>query len=104
MTHILLVLTTVATRADADGLARSMVGQRLAACAHIETIDSVYRWDGAVQAEGEYRLLFKTDPSHHDDLIDTLRREHPYKLPALVTLRSHDVTPDYARWVNEQTR
>ncbi|MCB2071832.1 MAG: divalent-cation tolerance protein CutA, partial [Ottowia sp.] len=60
MTQILLVLTTVATQADAQVLARSMVEQRLAACAHIEAIDSVYRWQGAVQQEGEWRLLLKT--------------------------------------------
>ena len=57
---LLLVLTTVATRADADALARAMVEQRLAACGQISAIDSVYRWQGAVQSEGEFRVLFKT--------------------------------------------
>ena len=49
---LLLMLTTVATRADADALARAMVEQRLAACAQISAIESVYRWHGAVQSEG----------------------------------------------------
>ena len=104
MAEVLLVLTSVGTRADADRLARAMVEQRLAACVHIEAIDSVYRWQGAVHQEPEFRLLLKTSAQRHAALINALRAAHPYELPALVTLRSHDVTPDYARWMTEQTR
>ena len=104
MAEILLVLTSVGTRADADRLARAMVEQRLAACVHIEAIDSVYRWQGAVQQEPEFRLLLKTSAQCHAALIDALRAAQPYELPALVTLRSHDVTLDYAGWVAQQTR
>ena len=39
-----LVVTTVGTREDAQRLARAAIEQRLAACAQIEAIDSVYRW------------------------------------------------------------
>ena len=101
---ILLVLTTVAARADADRLARSMVGQRLAACAQIGAIDSVYRWQGAVQAEGEFRLLFKTTAARSPALQAALRAEHPYELPAIVALPCSQALPEFGAWVEEQTR
>ena len=103
-TNILLVVTSVGTRADADRLARTMVERRLAACVHIEAIDSVYHWQGGLRQEPEFRLLLKTEASRHGALLDALRQAHPYELPALVTLRAHDVSPDYAHWVGEQTR
>ena len=37
------VVTTVASRADAERLARLLVERRLAACAQITAIESVYR-------------------------------------------------------------
>ena len=98
MTQILLVLTTVATQADAQVLARSMVEQRLAACAHIEAIDSVYRWNGAVQQEPEFRLLFKTTPERSAPLQAALREHHPYELPAIVCLPTQ-ASSEFAAWV-----
>ena len=104
LTEIVLVLTSVATRADADRLARAMVERRLAACVHVEAIDSVYHWQGSLRQEPEFRLLLKTGAARHAALIEALRQAHPYELPALVTLRAHDVTADYARWIEQQTR
>lgn len=103
MNDILLVLTTVATRADADRLARAMVEQRLAACVHIEAIDSIYRWDGAVQQEGEFRLLLKTAPARQAALVEALRAAHPYTVPAIACLPAQ-ASSDYAAWVSEESR
>ena len=96
---LLLVLTTVATRADADALARAMVEQRLAACAQISAIDSVYRWQGAVQSEGEFRVLFKTTAERYPALEAALRSSHPYELPAIVALPVVKALPAFADWV-----
>ena len=102
MTDILLVLTTVAGRADADRLARHMVEQRLAACAQISAIDSIYRWQGAVQAEGEFRILFKTTAARWPALAQALRAGHPYELPAIVALPCCEALPEFAAWVSAE--
>lgn len=98
----LLVLTTVGKRVDADRLARSMVEQRLAACVHIEAIDSVYRWDGQLQQEAELRLLLKTTDATYPALEAALRREHPYTLPAIVALACARAEPEFAVWVAQE--
>jgi periplasmic divalent cation tolerance protein len=54
------VVTTVASREEAHRLARMLVERKLAACAQISEIESVYRWKGEVQQEPEFRILFKT--------------------------------------------
>ena len=101
---LLLVLTTVATRADADALARAMVEQRLAACGQISAIDSVYRWQGAVQSEGEFRVLFKTTAERYPALEAALRSSHPYELPAIVALPAVQALPAFADWVAHEVR
>ena len=97
--EVLVVLTSVGTRADAERLARGMVEQRLAACAQISAIDSVYRWQGAVVAEGEHRLLLKTTRERFPALQGALRAAHPYDLPAIVALPCSEVLPELADWV-----
>ena len=99
MTDILLVTTTVAERADAERLARAMVEQRLAACAQIERIDSVYRWQGALQATPEWRVVFKTTEAHYAALEAALLYAHPYEVPAVVALSTHTVSVAFAEWV-----
>jgi len=103
LTTILLVLTTVASRADADRLARAMVGQRLAACAQISAIDSVYHWQGALQAEGEFRLLFKTSAARWPALQAALAAAHPYQLPAIVAIPCSGALAAFADWVQAET-
>lgn len=99
----LLVVTTLATRADALALAHALVGLRLAACAQIEAIESVYRWQGAVQQEGEFRLLAKTTPARYADVEAAIRQRHPYALPAIHALAVDRADAAYAAWVDSET-
>lgn len=95
----LLVVTTVATRADANALARSIVDERLAACAQIAAIDSVYRWQGEVHAEAEFRIVFKTAAGRYPAIEAAIRARHPYTLPAIHAVAASHAEPAYAAWV-----
>jgi periplasmic divalent cation tolerance protein len=97
----LLVATTVATREQALVLAREMVERRLAACAQITAIESVYRWQGAVQHDAEFRLLFKTRPAAYARLEAALRECHPYVLPAIHAIATVQADAAYAEWVRD---
>lgn len=94
-----LVATTVATREQAQALARAIVEARLAACAQITGIESVYRWQGAVQQEGEFRILFKTDSGRYPALAEAIAVQHPYELPALYAVAAAEASPAFGEWV-----
>jgi periplasmic divalent cation tolerance protein len=99
-----IVVTTVGTAEAAHRLARGMVERRLAACAQIGAIDSVYRWQDAVHEDAEFRLLLKTAPDRVDALLAALREQHPYELPALHAWPVAVADPTYAGWVTDSTR
>lgn len=101
---LLALYTTVATREDAQRLARTMVERRLAACAQIDQIESFYPWNGAIQNEPEYRILFKTTDVMLGALEAALLEIHPYELPALHAVAAEHVHPAYAEWVEAGTR
>lgn len=101
---LLLILTTVATEAEARQIARTLVQEGLCACAQIDAMTSVYRWDGQLCEEPEWRLLLKTADDRAEALQSRLLALHPYALPAIYTLRPDTVSPPFAQWVQAQTR
>jgi periplasmic divalent cation tolerance protein len=95
----LAVVTTVATRAQALQLARALVERGLAACAQIAPIDSVYRWQGELREEPEYRIVFKTTAARWPEVEQAIRAGHPYDLPAIHALAFEQVDAAYAAWI-----
>jgi len=95
------VVTTVDSRAAAQRLARTLVGRKLAACAQISEIESVYTWKGAVQQEPEFRVLFKTVSERYAEVERAIRELHSYELPAIHAFAFEHVLPAYAAWIEE---
>lgn len=95
---VVQVETTVATREQALALARALVTGRLAACAQVDAIESIYRWDGKVCTEAEWRVTLKTTRERGADLVAAIRARHAYALPQIL-LTPADATADYGRWV-----
>ena len=103
MSDALAVVTTTASRADAERLAEALIGRRLAACAQISAIDSVYRWQGELRREAEFRLLLKTTRARYDALAQAIRELHGYALPAIYALPCDPVDARYAEWLRSET-
>ncbi len=101
MIEIVEVVTTVATEAEAQALARGLVEERLAACANVVRCRSVYSWQGALRDEPEFQIQWKTLASAASRLEDRLREIHPYETPAILRLPVLAVDERYARWVAE---
>lgn len=96
----IIVTTTTPDRPLAEKIARALVERRLAACAQIiESIRSVYWWEGAVQEETESALIIKTTADHVEGIGALLREMHPYQVPELVALPVSDGSPAYLGWV-----
>ena len=95
------VFTTLHEEDAARALARGAVEQRLAACVHVERIESTFRWDGAVLQEPEYRLLFKTD--RYEALAAYIRKDHPYDTPALWAVEMDRIDPEFAAWIKAES-
>jgi periplasmic divalent cation tolerance protein len=96
----LVALTTVGAADDAERIARALVDERLAACVNVVPgVVSVYRWQGAVERDGEWLLLIKTSSGRLEALRERLVALHPYQLPELIALRIEDGWPPYLAWI-----
>lgn len=96
---VLSLVTTVASMADAQRLARLLLDRRLAACVQIEPgLVSHYIWQGEQCEEQELRLTIKTLPSRAAAIQTLFEEHHPYDLPQFLTVLM-EATPAYAAWV-----
>ena len=99
----IVVVTTVATREQARAMAQALVERRLAACAQISEIESFYSWQGAVQHDPEFRVLFKTTADRYAAVEAAIRELHAYELPAVHAHAVEQAYPPYARWIEDNT-
>ena len=84
---------------------RRLVEDRLAASAHnFAPVQSVYRWHGQVHERIEGRISLHTRRSRITEIVDRVKREHPYELPGVSTRPINDGNPDYLAWISEQTK
>jgi periplasmic divalent cation tolerance protein len=97
---MIIVLTTVAKKADALKLAKKLVDKRMAACVNIIKLEkSVYRWKGKVEMAGEYLLLIKSTAQKHSKIEEFIKKNHPYTLPEIVILDTSGASKEYLKWV-----
>ncbi|HEX4738572.1 MAG TPA: divalent-cation tolerance protein CutA [Allosphingosinicella sp.] len=105
MTRIVTVYATFADADEAASIARTLVEERLAACANIlGPCRSIYRWQGKIEDAEEIAALFKTTAEGADALIARLAELHSYDVPAAVAWPIDGAHPPYAEWVAESVR
>ena len=83
-------ITVTITAPDPDQLAsicRTLIEERLAACANIDPqIHSIYRWDGVIEQRPEALAVVHTRAHLFPDIADLVTKMHPYEVPQLVAL------------------
>ncbi|RIQ12385.1 divalent-cation tolerance protein CutA [Jiangella rhizosphaerae] len=98
-----IVTTTVDGEAAARELAAGVVAARLGACAQIVPITSVYRWEGAVRTEPEWRVEIKTTAARAEAVVAHLSQVHPYDVPEVVVTPIAGGSDAYLAWVSAET-
>src|ERR1039458_1633912 len=100
-----IVMTTVASPEQAARLGRTLVGERLVACATlVPTVESIYRWQGQIESSQETLLLFKTAADHLPALEARLHELHTYQTPEFVVLAIESGSHPYLAWLEASLR
>jgi periplasmic divalent cation tolerance protein len=95
---------TCVDEAQAERIARAVVGERLAACANlIPGMRSLYWWQGKLDESREVVLILKTRPALIPALTNRVKALHSYTVPCVCVLPVIDGNPDYLRWLVAET-
>lgn len=99
-----IVATTMADEAAARALAVGVIEARLGACVQIVgPITSVFRWEGKVQTEQEWRLEIKTTADRVAGLTQHLKTHHSYDVPEIITTQITGGSTEYLCWLSAET-
>jgi len=100
-----IVFTTAADPDEAARLARTLVEERLAACATlIPAVQSIYHWQGQVESSTETLLLLKTGPEQIAALEARLHELHSYQTPEFLVLAVESASHPYLEWLHQALR
>ena len=106
MTDKFVVLVTCGSLAEANRIARAVVGARLAACVNVlpGTVTSIYRWKGKVETARERLLLIKTSRKRLPRLEAEVSRLHSYDVPEFIALPVGGGSRRYLNWLGESVK
>jgi len=104
MEQLIQVMTAVESREDGEKIARALLEERLAACIQITSpVTSIYRWKGNVETADEMLLFIKTRKNYFSRVEQTIKKNHPYETPEIISTEVSDASASFARWLIEQT-
>jgi len=89
---------------QAAALARTLIGEALAACVNIvPSVRSIYRWEGKIQEDDEVLCLIKTRPALLGRVQRRLLELHPYDVPEILAFAVDEGSPAYLDWLRAAT-
>ena len=101
MTEILVVFSTFGNEADAARVARTLVEERLIACANLlPGARSIYRGQDGVVDVREVVVLMKTRKQDWTVFLSRLHDLHPYDIPECIAVRVAAGAPKYMEWLD----
>ncbi len=96
-----LFCTTPVDRAEE--IAGALVEARVAACVNVlPAVRSIYRWKGEIERDDEALLVIKTTAGRVQDVIELVRRIHPYEVPEVIALPIRAGLPEYLEWLRSE--
>jgi periplasmic divalent cation tolerance protein len=103
--EFVVVLVTAGSAEEAERLGRTLVDERLIACANVVgPIRSIYRWEGRVEEAAEHLLVLKARAADAAALEARVRALHTYEVPEVLALPLRAGSAPYLAWLAEATR
>ncbi|WP_316353614.1 divalent-cation tolerance protein CutA [Candidatus Trichorickettsia mobilis] len=99
MEQVCIILTTTNLKEIAEQLAQELVLSDLAACVQIDEVKSIFKWDGKIDNEKEFRLMIKAKSSNYQQIEQAIIAIHNYQLPQIIKFNITDGFQPYLDWV-----
>ncbi len=85
-------------------IAQALVDERHAACVNLlPGVQSIYRWEGAIERAEEILLSIKTTRAQFEPMTARIASLHPYELPEVLAVEVVAGLPAYLDWIVDNT-
>ncbi len=98
-----LIYATFPTHEEAMETARTLLTEKLIACANILAgATSIYSWEGKIQEQNEVIMFAKTTAEKSGAVISRINELHSYDVPCVLVLPVESGLPDYIKWAEDE--
>lgn len=105
MSEFSLFYATFPDEKTALEISRSLLNERLIACANLlSPMRSLYWWKGQIEESGEIAVIFKATKIHAEALESRFLALHPYETPCLMEIPVDRVSTDYGEWLRDSLK
>ncbi len=99
-----ICFVTVGDRKTAGEIASGLLKKRLAACVSaVPGVESSYWWKDRIENSSETLLIIKTRRTLREDIIQFVKRHHPYAVPETVFTEINGASREYLDWIGANT-
>lgn len=97
------IYVTCPDRETARRIARALLERQLVACANLLPVESLYRWEGAIEEAQEVAMFLKTRRENVDEVARAVAELHPYDVPCAVAFELGGGHAPYYAWIDGET-
>ncbi len=100
MSELLLIRINCPDREVANQISAALIKAGLSPCTNLEgPVTSTYTWNGRLERAEEWVLWVKASAGHWAGIRTLARAHHPHDVPAILALPVSHATPDFTKWV-----
>jgi periplasmic divalent cation tolerance protein len=98
----LIVFMTAGSREEAVKIVRTLLEERLIACANVvDAVSSFFWWQGEIEEEKEVLVIMKSNESLFRKLSKRVAELHSYYVPEILAVPIVDGSQSYLDWMKE---
>ncbi len=102
--NTIIVYVSFSTYEEAQGVAQSLLEERLVACANIMAPHSaLYWWEGKIECAQEVVVIFKTQFELFEKVELRIKDLHSYDVPCIVSWPIEHGHAPFLEWVEKET-
>ena len=101
---IIILLSTFSTIDEANKISKLAIESKIAACANIFPINSIYSWNENFENTNEYLVIYKTTDKKIKQLRKFLEENHSYEVPEIIDFELNHTNSKYLDWIIQSTQ
>lgn len=100
-----VIFVTAGHKKEAEKIASALIEGKLAACVNIiQSVHSLFWWQGKVDRARELLLIIKTKKTLLPQVIRKVKSLHSYSVAEIIALPIIAGNKEYLKWLNDSTR
>jgi len=104
-TPYIIVFVTTANKVEAEKISRTLLEERLIACANIvNPVVSFFHWKGNVDCADECLVIMKSRLDLFAALEERVKALHSYEVPEILALPIVEGSADYLAWMRDNLK